>query len=461
MASTAHHADGHHLEPPARSAREVTADLVGRVSDKSSRYWIGVVVLAALFVLGIVGFVLRLSGGFENRAAWGYYVAFFPYLLSTALAAPIVAWATRAAKGQWARTLRRPAELGAAAGILAVLWFIPMLSLIPPFTNEQGAIRFNIWFEWPVGAPHLWNFLAVLFTALLGLAILYVSALPDLAATRDLGSGLGRALAPGWRGTGRQWHAVQHGVAVLGAFFLLFWVFTQYLISIDFSESLIPGYFSSIYPAYNAVTGLAGALATTIVIMGLLRWLGGYHEYLGLDQFWSLAKIQLALGLFWFYFFWSEFIVMWYGRTPREQKIVELVMYGPYLLPFILTVIGVFLAPFLMLIWNKVRVSIVGPFVVSCFVLVGLYFDRVRLFVSAYTVENLYVHEMASVPPTHYPDLADVLLVIGGFAGVALSILLATRVVPAISLWEVKEALVLRLVRPYLATAVRIIGKPR
>lgn len=441
--------------------RRDQAELLGRVGSQGRGYWVAVLVLSSLLLLGVVGFLLRLGGGFAERVEWGYYVAFFPFLLSTVLAAPLVGWMTRAAKGQWGRTVRRASELPAIAGLLALLWFIPMLSLIPPFVNEAGEVRLNIWFEWPLGAPHLWNALAVLGTVFLGLSILYVGALPDLAALRDQRGGLYGRLALGFRGTSRQWHAVQHGVALLGAFYLLFWVFTQYLISLDFSLSLVPGWFSAIYPAYNAVTGLAGGLATTIVVLGLLRWLGGYGEYIGLDQLWALAKLQLALGLFWFYFFWSEFIVMWYGRTPREQKVVELVMFGPYLVPFLLAVVGLFLVPFLSLIWNRVRVSVKGPFVVACFVLVGLYFDRVRLYVSAYSVENPYRHELAAIPSAHLPDLADLLLLVGGLAGVALLVLLVLRVVPAVSGWEVKEGRLLGVVRPYLSTVVRVIGKPR
>jgi hypothetical protein len=216
-----------------------------------------------------------------------------------------------------------------------------------------------------------------------------------------------------------------------------------------------------VYPPYNVVTGLEGGIATAILMMGLLRWVGGYRNYIALDQFWSLAKIQLALGLFWFYFFWSEFIVVWYGRTPREQAIVELTTLGPYLPAFIIAVLGLFLIPFLSLIWNRVRVSIKGPFIVACCTLVGLFFDWIRLYVSAWSVPNPYAEILAPVPPTHYPDLADALIILGGLGGIALLILIALRFVPAVSLWEAKEAMVLRQSRPFLSGTVRVIGKPR
>ncbi len=305
--------------------------------------------------------------------------------------------------------------------------------------------------------------LAVLGLAFFGLGILYVGAVPDVAAIRDAAPsrGLFGSLARGWRGTRRQWYATQHQIAVMGGMYLAFFVFTEYLLTVDFSESLVPGYFSPGYPLYSVVTGLEGGAAATVVTAYLLRWLGGYGGYIGLNQFWSLAKIQLALGLFWFYLFWSEFIVQWYGRTPREQFVAELISFGPYLACYVITVLGLFLVPFLSLIWNRVRVSIRGPFFVSCAVLVGLFFDRIRLFVSAWSVPDVYAPALTSVPATRYPDLADLLVVVGGLAVVPFLVLLVLRVVPAVSLWEIKEGRLLQVERPYLLGHARIIGKPR
>ena len=87
--------------------------------------------------------------------------------------------------------------------------------------------------------------------------------------------------------------------------------------------------------------------------------------------------------------------------------------------------------------------------------------DRIRLFVSAWSLPNPYLAELTSVPPTRYPDLADLLVVVGGLAVVPFLVLLAIRVVPAVSLWEIKEGRLLQVERPYLLGHARIIGKPR
>src|SRR5438105_122123 len=57
------------------------------------------IVSGILLLLGIVGVIMRIAGGFQDRAAWGFYAATFAWVLSTAQAAPLLSVATRLTKG--------------------------------------------------------------------------------------------------------------------------------------------------------------------------------------------------------------------------------------------------------------------------------------------------------------------------------------------------------------------------
>jgi molybdopterin-containing oxidoreductase family membrane subunit len=223
----------------------------------------------------------------------------------------------------------------------------------------------------------------------------------------------------------------------------------------------VPGWRSSVYPAYHTLTGFQGGVATTLVILLLLRTVGGYRQYIGLEQFWGLAKLLLAFSLLWFYFWWSEFIITWYGRTPREQHLLQLLMFGPYQVAFYIAFACSFVLPFILLAWNRIRVSVLGPPLVALLPLTGLFFNCVRIYVSSFSIENVLRHELEHVPPTHFPDLADILLVPGGIAGAILVYMLATRVVPVLSYWEMQEGILLRAVKPLLRMPALVIGKPR
>ena len=76
----------------------VSHDLLERHQSSSPLFKRAVALFAALFILGIVGFVIRLSDGVSDKAVWGYYAALFAFILSTAQAAPLVAIAPRIAK---------------------------------------------------------------------------------------------------------------------------------------------------------------------------------------------------------------------------------------------------------------------------------------------------------------------------------------------------------------------------
>jgi hypothetical protein len=96
------------------------------------------------------------------------YAAITGFLMSSAQAAPIVAWMTRMARGHWARAVRRPAELFAVAGIVTSVLFVALPGVLPPL---QG--RTTIWFFWTFGAPTVWDSLSVYFLAFCGLGMLY------------------------------------------------------------------------------------------------------------------------------------------------------------------------------------------------------------------------------------------------------------------------------------------------
>lgn len=451
------------ISGPARSLLEeqqrVTQDLLGRLFRASPRFWGVVVLLGILFALGIAGVVVRVQGGFADRAPWGYYAATFAFLLTAFQGAPIVSLATRMVKGHWRRPLARASEMFAVVGILSALMFLPLLALLPPV---QG--RRSIWFEWPVGAPYLYDALAVLFLAVCGLGLLYTAALPDLAAARDHATGSRRGLfarlALHWQGTSGQWWAQRATLGFFGAFYLLFFVFTHLLVSSDFLLSMVPGWKDSLFPAFHALGGLQSAVAITIVAIGLLRWAGGLKDYVGVEQTWGLSKLLLALSLLYAYFIWSGFLTFWYSKAPGEQAVLTLLMFGPYQALFF-TAFGLnFVLPFLILLWNVARKSVLGPFLAGVSVLIGTFADRLRFYVAAFSVENIKAHELEHIPAARLPDGADILIMAGMVAGAVLLYMLATRLVSVVSIWELKELLHYRVVRPFMKTRVVVLAKP-
>ena len=464
--------DGHGvLDTP----QGVIRDLLDKHRQTGDMFRWAVVLFGVLFILGIVGFIMRLSDGVSDKAVWGYYAALFAFLLTTAQAAPMVAIAPRMAKGHWRRSISRAAELWSVVGLFSLVLFIPLLWVLPSL--EDG--RRTLWFfdpetqfmDVPVYSPHIWATLALGFLVITGLALLWVSALPDLAAIRDHLTGrrqrLATRLAFGWRGTSQQWNALYHRMGVLGALYFMMLVFVHFLISVDFAMALVPGWIDALFPATHAANALQAGVATMLLTMFFLRQFGGYKDYIGLRQFWGLGKILLALSLLWFWFWFSSFIVMWYGKKPNEQAALELMMIGPYLPVFMVAFVLNFIVPFLTLIWNPLRRSIWGPTLIATSVLIGTFFDRIRLYVAAYSVPgigdpNVDKHELhlEAIPAAaNLPDMADIFIIVGGLSGAVLVYLLATRIIPAVNIWEQRELLLYRVYKPFHRTEVMVLGK--
>jgi len=260
----------------------------------------------------------------------------------------------------------------------------------------------------------------------------------------------------------------------LGGLYFMMLVFAHTIVAYDFAESLVPGWHDSIWPAWHALSGLQAGLATVIITLFVVRSAAGLKDYIGVDQFWGLAKLMLALCLLWGYFWWSGFIIYWYGKAPVEENVLHLFMLGPYKMFFFGSFFLSFLIPaFGILIWNPFRRSILGPTVAATLILIGTFSDRIRMFVASYNVgipgqsspEALDLiqtspKEFALITSTTLPSGADLLMMMGALAAALLVYLLATRLLPLINIWEAQEGLILQEVRSFHKVDLKVVAKP-
>lgn len=475
------HEEGHHVEGmyvPFTSQREVVSDLVNKHDKISDKWWRGAAAAGILLVLGIVGFVMRLTEGVDDRMVWAYYALMFSFMLTTASAAPMVAIATRMANGHWRRPISRVAELWSAAGLFSLLLFIPMLWILPPLTDGRRSLWFYnsddpFFSRVPVYSPHIWTSAALLALVALGVILLWLSAMPDLALMREYSTGRRQKwaarLSGRWIGTTGQWDMLHHRMGIVGALYFMMLVFVHFLVSTDFLMTLIPGWIDALYPITHAANALQAGVATVILTMFFLRKFGGYEDYITLDQFWGLSKLLFALSLLWFWFWFSSFNVFWYGKKPSEQAVLQYIMTESYLIPFIAGFVLSFLTPMWVMMWNRVRKSFWGPTLMSVSVLVGTFFDKLRYYVSAWSypgvghaeVGDKHVIPLDSVPGANWPGIPDVLIVFGVIGGAVLFYMLASRIIPPMNMWEQKELMLYKFHKAYHRTEVLVLGKPR
>jgi hypothetical protein len=395
-----------------------------------------VVALVVVSVAGVLGLASMLAGACEPLWTWGYVAATVSFLLSAGQMAPVLSMASRVGRGYWAAHMRRVADLLALVGVISA----PLLMLVATrLPDWQG--RDSIWFDWP-GAPGLWDSVAAIALAIAGMGLVWVVTWPERRGLK-------------WLGSPTQWRVLIRGTMMLGALYTMLVVFLHLLVMSDFGLSLVPGWSSAVMPAYLAVSGFEIAIAMVVVLLAATHQLDARLSR-------SCAKLLLSLGLLWFYFVWCELLTQWYGRTPDEQSLLALFMFGPGATLFSIAVVCEFLVPALVLIWNPARGSPAMLTAVAGVVVVGGFVDRLRIFVGAWSVATPTPteHLPQSLPPLPLPGLAELAACAGGLALAALVMVLALRRFATTSDWEVRGVERLTPERAVLRTRTLVIARP-
>lgn len=460
------HAD-HLLPVPTWTATELSAEVIGKFAKTPAALNTWTLITGVLFVIGLVGIALKFVQGVPSQG-FGYYAATVAFLLSTFGAAPLAVVASRLTKGDWSRPLRRYGETFGVVPTLIVLLSIPLLFALP--ANIPG--QKTMWFGWPL-FPHFWDVMMLLGLALAGAGMLYASVRPDLALARAAGVNSpfvskANAFVAGLK----QWRITRTVLTPLGGMYLWMFVGAGLMVSTDWILSLVPGWQDPIFPAYFSIAGIQGGLATLIVTLWVTHKLKVWHfpgtgkQYYDFyeNQIWGLSKLMLALSLLWIYFWISSAMLFWYGRLPREVSVMSLMMTGPSLWLQIASIVLCWFIPLFTLMWNKIRRSVNGPFVVAVIILVGNFLNHIRLFQMPWSLTD-HVGEENMLPFEHIPNfiwprLEDYLIMPGLIAGGVFVYLLALRFVPQLSIWEMREGIPTRIRRKYLDGEVVIIGKP-
>lgn len=363
----------------APSDADVLSRVPGRISGRLS------MALGGLVGLGLIGFVAGLA--VAPGRAWQAYLVNFLFFSGLAAAGVLFGAVMQIAKGHWGKEMHRIAQaFGAFLPVSYLLFLILYLGhgRIFPWignpVNMEGHPLPAIWFN--VGG--LFGRGAIFLALLYGLcfAFIYYSLRPDMPAVAPRLSGWRRRLAD-W--IGRDFGGVEneaarsrHILARLSPPLALAYVIVLSGMAVDLIMSLLPGWLSVLFPAYFFVGAWLSALAGMALMSTVFR------RYLKLDFFASnqwhdLGKLIFAFCIFWAYLWFSQYLPIWYGNLPRETLFIETRTQAPWTTLSAIFFASVFVVPFLLLLWQKVKM--VPPYlaVVAGLILLGLWLERFNM----------------------------------------------------------------------------------
>ncbi len=100
------------------------------------------------------------------------------------------------------------------------------------------------------------------------------------------------------------------------------------MVAWDFEMTQMPGWHSASYGAYHFVSNFHASLGFLAVLLFVLSRSGKLVKPLPEFVFNYLAQFMFAFTILWTYLFFTQFLIMWYGRFPEETIRFFNMMYG-------------------------------------------------------------------------------------------------------------------------------------
>ncbi|MGQ9857227.1 MAG: hypothetical protein ACUVS3_00905 [Thermodesulfobacteriota bacterium] len=326
--------------------------------------------LSAASLAGVAVFGWGLLTGNSLRVWQAYHVNLI-FWLGLCLGSVALVAIFNLTNAWWARPLKRLAEAPACA--LPVLW----LAFWGLYFGRDALFP---WARKPVHGKELWLSAASLFPrdgltlailVVLCLALVYQSVRDDREFLGFRGGNRGFKREPG-----RRWKAQK---------VLSFCLATGYglgmtLLAWDLIMSLDPHWVSTLFGAYYFLGSIYTAVGALILLGIIFHRQEGFCGALGPRQFHDLGKLLMAFCLVTGDFFYSQFLVIWYGNIPEETKYVILrVKTMPWQAMAWIVMVMSFGVPFLALLSRKLKMvpALLGP--VALLALLGMWLERMLL----------------------------------------------------------------------------------
>ncbi len=190
----------------------------------------------------------------------------------------------------------------------------------------------------------------------------------------------------------------------ISAAFLVFYIYTESMMSWDWIMSVDPHWFSTLFGWYVFASMFVSGI-TVIAMITMYLKSRDYLPFVNDSHLHDLAKFMFAISIFWTYLWFSQFMLIWYSNIPEEVTYF-VTRFQDYQLPFLGMVVMNFVFPLLMLMnsdykripWFVVMAGIV--------ILCGHYIDVFNMIMPATVGDRWYIG---------IPEISSILLFAGLF----------------------------------------------
>jgi molybdopterin-containing oxidoreductase family membrane subunit len=204
------------------------------------------------------------------------------------------------------------------------------------------------------------------------------------------------------------------------------------IVSFDFSMAPVPMWHSTIFGPYFVAGAIFSGIAALIIAMAVLRRFLHLEAYLHPIHFQNLGKLLLMMSLLWTYFVFAERLTVWFGNESSEMAVFWATQRGSFAPLYWTMVVCNFVIPFSILSIARLR-TITGCVIASFAVVIGMWLERFLIIVPS--LGHKYLPYSWG---TYRPRPVEIMITISTFAAMTLLYVLFSKVVPIISIWEMK-----------------------
>lgn len=430
---------------PQETCTSVTR-VVGSITLRQAfgrRWWaaVGAAALLTMLLLCGISYLLAVGvgiWGLNIPVAWSFAIADYVWWIAIGMGGTFISAALYLVRKPWRTSLNRYAEAMtvfavSVSGLFPILhlgrpWFFYWLFPYPDVMN--------VWPQWRSSLE--WDFFAIVAYLIVSILYWYIGMLPDLACLRDQAPSLGRArfygvLALGWRGEARHWARFETLSRLLAGLAVPLVFSVHSMVALDFSEGLVPGWHSTLFPPFFVAGALFSGFAMVIVLGIPLRHYLGLKRYITAGHLANMAKMMLAVGLVVDYSYLADIFTSFYSMEPYEVAHTLNRMFGAYAWVFWSTILCNVLS--IQLLWLRcVRARPAALLIISLGVLVGMWLERFMLIVTP-----LHEDFIPSAWGMFYPTAWDIAFLVGSIGLFLLLYLMFVRLAPVISMFEVRK----------------------
>jgi Ni/Fe-hydrogenase subunit HybB-like protein len=430
---------------PGHSYASVTDAIASIVlSRRQPLFWfIGLAISFALTMIlmaAVTWLFVRGIGvwGVNIPIGWGFAIVNFVWWIGIGHAGTLISAILLLFRQEWRTSINRFAEAMTLFAV-ACAGLYPILHLGRPWLFYWLIPYPNTMDIWPqFRSPLVWDVFAISTYATVSLLFWYVGLVPDLATLRDRARNRFARMAYGmfalgWRGSAKHWHRYTTAYLLLAGLATPLVASVHTIVSFDFAVSVLPGWHTTIFPPYFVAGAVFSGFAMVMTLTIPLRRVYGLEDFVTMRHLDNMAKVMLVTGLIVAYGYSMEAFVAWYSGNQFEAYMYLNRMFGPYGWSYWALLTCNIAIP--QLLWFRaVRTNILLLWILSIVVNIGMWLERFVI-----VVTSLHRDFVPAAWDMYYPTIFDWATFIGTIGLFLTLLFLFIRVLPMISIFEMRE----------------------